>query len=230
MLPAQFQQSLPQPAFAYLAPSYTRSQASALKAGFGWIKRDELGSRTTPDEGGHSSDRQPEAPDIERLRFYAEQFNTVEVDSTFYALPTESNAKLSAERTPAGFVFNIKPFALMTQHPAEVSRLPEQLRGMLPAEEQSNQPAHAANYASQGVLERISGLLLARPMKYSQQMTHLLYSEVRRILAEFGRVDIPVVANLDFGHTSPQMVLPIGCRAAIDPQAKRVAILEPAVT
>src|SRR5216683_333897 len=60
----------------------------------------------------------------ERLRFYAEQFNTVEVDSTFYALPAERNAKLWAERTPDGFVFNIKPFALMTQHPAEMSRLP----------------------------------------------------------------------------------------------------------
>ena len=47
----------------------------------------------------------------ERLRFYAEQFNTVEVDSTFYALPAERNAKLWAERTPIGFVFNIKPFA-----------------------------------------------------------------------------------------------------------------------
>ena len=72
----------------------------------------------------------------ERLRFYAEQFNTVEVDSTFYALPAERNAKQWAERTPDGFVFNIKPFALMTQHPAEVSRLPKQLRELLPAEAQ----------------------------------------------------------------------------------------------
>src|SRR5580704_4360495 len=74
----------------------------------------------------------------ERLRFYAEQFNTVEVDSTYYALPAERNAKLWTERTPDGFVFNIKPFALMTQHPAEVSRLPKQLREMLPAEERNN--------------------------------------------------------------------------------------------
>jgi uncharacterized protein YecE (DUF72 family) len=74
----------------------------------------------------------------ERLRFYAEQFNTVEVDSTFYALPAERNAKLWAERTPVGFVFNIKPFALMTQHPAEISRLPKQLREMLPVEERNN--------------------------------------------------------------------------------------------
>src|ERR1700676_1174809 len=74
----------------------------------------------------------------ERRRFYAEQFNTVEVDSTFYALPAERNAKLWAERTPDGFVFNIKPFALMTQHPAEMSRLPKQLREMVPAEERGN--------------------------------------------------------------------------------------------
>ena len=74
----------------------------------------------------------------ERLRFYAEQFNTVEVDSTFYALPAERNAKLWAERTPIGFVFNIKPFALMTQHPAEISRLPKQLREMLPVKERNN--------------------------------------------------------------------------------------------
>jgi len=69
----------------------------------------------------------------ERLRFYAERFNTVEVDSTYYALPAERNAKLWAERTPAGFLFNIKPFALMTQHPAEISRLPKELSERLPA-------------------------------------------------------------------------------------------------
>jgi uncharacterized protein YecE (DUF72 family) len=52
----------------------------------------------------------------EWLRFYAEQFNTVEVDSTYYALPAERNARLRTDRTPDGFVFNIKPFALMTEH------------------------------------------------------------------------------------------------------------------
>jgi uncharacterized protein YecE (DUF72 family) len=71
----------------------------------------------------------------QRLRFYAERFNTVEVDSTYYALPVERNGKLWAERTLAGFLFNIKPFALMTQHPAEMSRLPIDLRHLLPAAE-----------------------------------------------------------------------------------------------
>jgi uncharacterized protein YecE (DUF72 family) len=69
----------------------------------------------------------------DRLRFYAERFNTVEVDSTYYALPAERNAELWADRTPPDFLFNIKALALMTQHPAEVSRLPKNLRERLPA-------------------------------------------------------------------------------------------------
>jgi muramoyltetrapeptide carboxypeptidase LdcA involved in peptidoglycan recycling len=82
------------------------------------------------------------------------------------------------------------------------------------------------NYGSQGILERISGMLVARPMRYTREMTVALYTEIRRVLAEFGREDLPVVANMDFGHTSPQMVVPIGCRTMIDSAAKRVAVLE----
>ena len=66
------------------------------------------------------------------MRFYAEHFDTVEVDSTYYALPAERNARLWAERTPEGFLFNIKPFALRSQRPAEVSPPPKDLREMLP--------------------------------------------------------------------------------------------------
>jgi hypothetical protein len=79
----------------------------------------------------------------ERLCFYAERFNTVEVDSTYYALPAERNAKLWAERTPEGFLLNIKPFALMTQHSAEISRLPRALSEILPPAQRRKS---AANY------------------------------------------------------------------------------------
>ncbi len=82
------------------------------------------------------------------------------------------------------------------------------------------------NYGSQGILQRLSGMLVARPMRYTREMTDSLYKEIRRVLAEFGREDLPVVANLDFGHTSPQMVVPLGCRAQIDPEARRIALLE----
>lgn len=72
-----------------------------------------------------------------RLRFYAAQFDTVEVDSSYYALPSERNSRLWAERTPEGFVFHVKAFALLTRHPAEVSRLPRAMRDLLSAEERA---------------------------------------------------------------------------------------------
>ncbi|NNU43738.1 DUF72 domain-containing protein [Ramlibacter montanisoli] len=52
----------------------------------------------------------------QRLRFYASQFPMVEVDSSYYGMPTPQNAQLWAERTPPGFVFNIKAFRLFTGH------------------------------------------------------------------------------------------------------------------
>lgn len=63
-----------------------------------------------------------------RLAHYATQFPIVEVDSTYYALPAERTTTLWAARTPAGFTFNVKAFALLTGHPARVAALPKDLR------------------------------------------------------------------------------------------------------
>ena len=60
----------------------------------------------------------------QRLRFYASRFPIVEVDSSYYVLPSERNSLLWVERTPDHFVFNIKAFGMLTQHPAEVRALP----------------------------------------------------------------------------------------------------------
>ena len=68
-----------------------------------------------------------------RLRHYASQFSLVEVDSTYYALPTRENAHRWVDRTPDGFTFDVKAFGLFTTHPVEVSRLPADLRETLPA-------------------------------------------------------------------------------------------------
>jgi uncharacterized protein YecE (DUF72 family) len=51
-----------------------------------------------------------------RLRYYATQFPLVEVDSSYYGIPTPQNAQLWAERTPEHFVFNVKAFRLFTGH------------------------------------------------------------------------------------------------------------------
>jgi len=70
----------------------------------------------------------------QRLRYYASRFPIVEVDSTYYALPTRAVAELWRQRTPDDFTFNVKAHALMTGQPSEVSRLPKLLRDALPAE------------------------------------------------------------------------------------------------
>lgn len=65
----------------------------------------------------------------ERLRYYASMFDTVEVNSSYYALPTAQAAAQWARRTPEGFVFHVKAFGMMTRHPVRLEQLPPDLRG-----------------------------------------------------------------------------------------------------
>jgi len=79
----------------------------------------------------------PEAKTPEaRLQYYASQFPLVEVDSTYYGLPSERNAGLWVERTPADFTFDLKAFALFTHHPTRVDSLPKDVREALDARAQ----------------------------------------------------------------------------------------------
>jgi uncharacterized protein YecE (DUF72 family) len=71
----------------------------------------------------------------ERLRYYAERFPLVEVDSTYYTPPNERNSELWAARTPDYFRFNVKAFSLLTHHPTRPSALYKDLR---PAEAAGN--------------------------------------------------------------------------------------------
>jgi uncharacterized protein YecE (DUF72 family) len=85
--------------------------------------------KTLLESGWYPKDaKTPEA----RLRHYASQFDVVEVDSTYYSLPSERNSVLWIERTPKDFVFNIKAFSLMTRHPTTVRGLPKDARELLP--------------------------------------------------------------------------------------------------
>ena len=68
----------------------------------------------------------------ERLQYYASTFPLVEVDATYYALPSPSTAELWVERTPPDFTFDIKAHALMTGQGTETKRLPKAIRTALP--------------------------------------------------------------------------------------------------
>ena len=67
-----------------------------------------------------------------RLRYYAEQFDTVEVDSTYYAIPDKRNTYLWVDRTPENFIFHIKAYGALTGHGVDPKTLPRDIQSMLP--------------------------------------------------------------------------------------------------
>ncbi len=82
------------------------------------------------------------------------------------------------------------------------------------------------DYENMGVLAHIAALLYGRPQAYTDDERQ----QVREVLLErTKKYDFPVVADMDFGHTSPMLTLPIGCRATVDGQARRIAIVESGV-
>ena len=82
------------------------------------------------------------------------------------------------------------------------------------------------DYQNMGVLAQLSGMLVGRPMRYSETDR----AQLREVILDRTRAyDFPIVTDLDFGHTAPQLTLPIGCQARIDAAARRVEILESAV-
>ena len=64
----------------------------------------------------------------DRLPWYAERFEAVEVNSSFYALPEWRTVKRWAEVTPPGFVFDVKLHRLLSRHAAGLDSLPPDMR------------------------------------------------------------------------------------------------------
>ena len=70
-----------------------------------------------------------------RIRHYAERFDTVEANSTYYRLPDAELVGNWAERVPDGFTMHVKAFGLMTRHPVKLESLPEDLRDVMPVDD-----------------------------------------------------------------------------------------------
>jgi uncharacterized protein YecE (DUF72 family) len=86
-----------------------------------------------------------------RLKFYASKFPLVEVDSTYYFPPSERNAVLWIERTPAHFTFNIKAYSLLTNHPTKPASLYKEVRDELPKELQDKRNLYRENLSDDAV-------------------------------------------------------------------------------
>ncbi|MDH3226891.1 MAG: DUF72 domain-containing protein [Thermoleophilia bacterium] len=63
-----------------------------------------------------------------RLRYYADHLDMVEVNASFYALPTIETVENWDRRTPEGFRFHVKAHQVISGHPCDPGRLPPPLR------------------------------------------------------------------------------------------------------
>ncbi len=89
-----------------------------------------VGTASWSDPGYVADWYPPKLPASERLSWYAEHFNLVEVNSTFYAVPSPTRTAAWCEQTPAQFVFDVKLHRLLSRHSTDVRFLPRDLRSL----------------------------------------------------------------------------------------------------
>jgi muramoyltetrapeptide carboxypeptidase len=77
-----------------------------------------------------------------------------------------------------------------------------------------------------GELNKIAGLIVARPYGYSDTDRVVLHQV---IIDRTSKWSIPVLADVDAGHTSPILTLPIGCMVRLDSRIEGFELLEAAV-
>lgn len=83
------------------------------------------------------------------------------------------------------------------------------------------------NYGMQGIFNKISALIIGRPMRYSNKEKKELKENVIQIIrTEFNNKKLPIIMNMDFGHTDPQWILPLGIKAQIDCKNKSFRLIE----
>ena len=70
----------------------------------------------------------PGMPARERLPWYAERFEVVELNSSFYAVPDPGMVERWARATPDGFTFDVKLHRLLSRHAADLKSLPPDMR------------------------------------------------------------------------------------------------------
>lgn len=86
--------------------------------------------------------------------------------------------------------------------------------------------------AALGIFENLSGILFSRPggdfpIEKFNEYDEAILQIVRN---EECLPDLPVITNMDFGHTDPMFLLPYGVQAEMDCDHQRFSILENAVT
>ncbi|QQK77093.1 LD-carboxypeptidase [Salicibibacter cibarius] len=80
------------------------------------------------------------------------------------------------------------------------------------------------NYAAQGILKSANGMIFGKPQ---DEHYYNEYKEViQQVMRENDLLDLPILYNLNFGHTEPKFILPYGAMAEIDCNERTFSILE----
>lgn len=84
------------------------------------------------------------------------------------------------------------------------------------------------NYGSQGILEKINGIIIGKPYdnKYYDEYKNIILKIVRD---ELKLNDLPIMYNMNFGHTSPMITIPYGAIGEIDCDKGEFSILDSGV-
>lgn len=70
------------------------------------------------------------------------------------------------------------------------------------------------NYAAQGILQKANGMIFAKP--YDEKYREEYKEEILTVMREYGLTNLPILYNLNFGHTEPKCILPYGALAEIN--------------
>jgi len=81
------------------------------------------------------------------------------------------------------------------------------------------------NLATQGIFNKISGIIFGKP---KDETYYEEYKEVLKnvIGTENKKYKLPILYNVNFGHTAPMCILPIGIKVRVDLNKKEIVFLE----
>ncbi|PIE47863.1 MAG: LD-carboxypeptidase [Flavobacteriales bacterium] len=84
------------------------------------------------------------------------------------------------------------------------------------------------NYAASGILKNIKGLIMGRP--YHNQYVNEYENILKQVIIDEEQLThLPMITQMDFGHTCPTFTLPYGIKASIDPKRQSFSIIENAL-
>jgi uncharacterized protein YecE (DUF72 family) len=116
----------------------------------------------------HAEFYPPGTTPAEQLPFYARRFPVVEVNTTYYAVPRRQVAQGWADRTPASFVFDVKP-------PRELTGTPATARGEAPEPDADLASTFANAIAPLADAGKLGAVTLQFPPSYRNTAEHREY-------------------------------------------------------